>query len=88
MKIQCVDFAYYPCDCIGSLSEYFDFLPQFKGLHVRLSGDSKFTVSVKPSVSGCLTLCANLAVDWQALWGLPASCHPELDKHSKKHRWH
>lgn len=71
-----------------SLSGYFDFLPQFKGLHVRLSGDSKFTVSVKPSVSSCLTLCVNRPVDWQALHRLPASCHHELDKPSKKHQWH
>lgn len=52
----CVENSWSPCAaCV--VSRYSSFVSHTKHIHVRLTGDSKLTVSVNISVNGCLCKC-------------------------------
>ena len=55
------------------LSGYSGFLPPYKNMHVRLTGDSKLSLGVSVSVHGCLSrlsLCGPV-MDWRPVQGVP-----------------
>ena len=63
----CVEFACSPCACVGSL--WLLQLPpkvqKHAKLRVRLTGHSKFPVSVNVCVDGCLFIHVNPAIKWR-----------------------
>lgn len=46
-------------------------LPRYKYMHLRLSGESKLHVVVKPSVCRCSLLYVGPVIDWRPVQGDP-----------------
>lgn len=75
--------------CVGS--RYSSFLPQPKGMHVGLIGNSELSVGVNVSLNYCLSLCVSPVIDWGVsydMWDRIQPCRdPEVDKWENTDGW-